>query len=131
MARIVEGSAVDLTAFIADGGRKFDNQDSGGHGGRGHGNSSYGGCGHGNGSRGGRKPYIPRCQICRGEHYANKCPQFLQARAPPQVPSSANFARLTQEFTRLCNISEAPSDWYVDSRASTHMTPQPSALDTY
>lgn len=47
----------------------------------------------------GRRSYVPRCQICGGEYYADKCPQFLSAR---QALPSANLA---QAFTSSCNIS--------------------------
>lgn len=91
----------------------------GGHGGTG---------GRPNSGRGGgsgfRRP--PRCQICRGEHYADMCPQFLQARAS-QNPS----AQLAQAFNASCNISQPTSDWFVDSGASAHMTSQTSGLDSF
>lgn len=61
----------------------------------------------------------PRCQICRGEHYADRCPQYLQL-LPPQS------AALAQAFYSSCNIStpnsESYPDWYVDSGASAHIT---------
>lgn len=68
----------------------------------------------------------PRCQICRGEHYANKCPQFLNARA-----SHPQSAQLAHTFNASCNITHSTSDWFIDSGASAHVTAQTSNLDTF
>ncbi|KAH6817574.1 hypothetical protein C2S51_001177 [Perilla frutescens var. frutescens] len=52
------------------------------------------------------------------EHYAR-----------PPVPSSEN---LSQAFIASCNISpNSVSDWYLDTGASAHMTPEASNLDSY
>lgn len=56
---------------------------------------SRGGLSAGRGGKGPRRP--PRCQICRGEHYADRCPQFLN-RQP------ASTADLAQAFHASCNI---------------------------
>lgn len=90
----------------------------GGSSGNSRGGSSSGG--------GGRKPYVPRCQLCRGKHFADKCPQYLQLRS-----SGSSTAQLAQAFNASCNISELSSDWYVDSGASTHMAAQLSSLDSF
>lgn len=145
MLRAMEGSTPQAT-FMADRasstrgsshgrGQSSGNSPSSGHNGgrgpthdrgspfgRGQTSTSRGGTGSTNG---GRKPYVPRCQICHGEHYADKCPRFLSAR---QAVSSANLA---QAFTSFCNVSDSTPDWYVDSGASAHMTNQSTALDSY
>lgn len=92
-------------------------QNSGNRGG-----SNSGSSGSTNGER---KPYIPRCQICRGDHYADKCPQFFDAR---QAVSSAHLA---QAFSSACNVSDSAPDWYLDSGATAHMTSQSTTLDSY
>ncbi|KAG6434275.1 hypothetical protein SASPL_105899 [Salvia splendens] len=53
--------------------------------------------------RSGRRPYTPRCQICRGDHYADKCPQFLNARNA--IPS----AHLAEAFKASCSVAP-PAD---------------------
>lgn len=75
---------------------------------------------------GGRKPYVPRCQICCGDHYADKCPQRY-ARSSDQ----STTADLAQAFNASCNISAPTSDWYVDTGASAHMTSRSSTLDSF
>lgn len=74
---------------------------------------------------GGRRPYISRCQICRGEHYVDKFSQFVAAR------SDMSSANLSQAFHAACNVSDSTPDWYLDSGASTHMTNQTTALDSF
>lgn len=129
MVRAIESSAVAPAVFVVEGSRNTGNQ------GRSHSsngsNENNGRNGRGNGGRGGCKPYVPRCQIYKGEHYADKCPQFFQARASPPAPPSANLSRLAQDFNRSCNVSEATFNWYGDSGASAHMTPQQSTLDSF
>ncbi|CAH9082491.1 unnamed protein product [Cuscuta epithymum] len=80
------------------------------------------------GSNPSRRPYTPRCQICQGQHYADKCPQYLQACGT--VPSQPS-AQLAEAFQASCNLSEPVSDWYVDTGASAHMTSHTSALDQF
>lgn len=79
------------------------------------------GGGSNNSNNGGRRTYIPRYQICRGEHYADKCPQFLYAR------NAMLSAKLAHAFFSSCNVSDSTPNWYIDSGASAHMTNQATA----
>ncbi|KAG6415796.1 hypothetical protein SASPL_123214 [Salvia splendens] len=76
------------------------------------------------GGRSGRLPYTPRCQICRGDHYADKCPQFLNAHNA--IPS----AHLAEAFKASCSVAPPASDWYLDSGTPTHMTNQQYVIDS-
>ncbi|CAH9142138.1 unnamed protein product [Cuscuta epithymum] len=71
-----------------------------------------------------RRPYVPRCQICKIDgHFANDCPErFVRTSSTP----SANLA---EAFNAVSLSSADSSDWYVDSGASSHMTADKSALD--
>lgn len=73
----------------------------------------------------GRKPYIPRCQICRGEHFADKCLEFLNTR------QSASAANLAHAFQSSCNISPSSTDRCLYSGASVHMTNHSANLDSF
>ncbi|CAA0807454.1 Unknown protein [Striga hermonthica] len=120
--RSVSSSDPSRRRFSHDGGN------SQGHSGgrsnhRGRGGRQHGG-GGGRHSGSGRRPYVPRCQICQGAHYANKCPQFLECR------QSMSPAHLAQAFSSSCAVSSPPPDWCLDSGASTHMTNQPETLDS-
>ncbi|GFP94834.1 uncharacterized mitochondrial protein atmg00810 [Phtheirospermum japonicum] len=105
------------------------------HSSRSGGNFNYGNNGSGlgasfNSSRrdnpgGGGFRCTPRCQICPGEHYADKFSKYLNAL------NSNSAAHLAQAFTSTCNVSDQTPDWYLDSGASAHMTNQHSALDTH
>ena len=79
-----------------------------------------GGHGHGRGKRG---SYTPRCQICKTEgHTADRCRNRYD-RAEPT-------AQLAEAFTTACSLSNgSESDWFTDTGASAHMTPDPSQLD--
>lgn len=83
--------------------------------------NSHGGSSNSNG----RRPYTARYQIYRGEHYVDKCPQFLNA------CNASSSAQLAQAFSASCNVSDHISNWYLDSVASAHMTSQTSGLDTF
>lgn len=78
--------------------------------------------GHGNG--GIHRP--PRCQICHLEgHYADKCTQRYD-RVPPLTSTN-----LAEAFHAGCNIAPSTSfDWYVDTGASAHMTPNANILNS-
>ncbi|RVW98312.1 Retrovirus-related Pol polyprotein from transposon RE1 [Vitis vinifera] len=80
----------------------------------------HGGHGHGRGKRG---SYIPRCQIYKTEgHTTDRC-RSRYDRAEPT-------AQLTEAFTTTCSLSNgSESDWFTDTGASPHMTPDPSQLD--
>uniref|UniRef100_A0A2N9HM89 Integrase catalytic domain-containing protein n=1 Tax=Fagus sylvatica TaxID=28930 RepID=A0A2N9HM89_FAGSY len=69
----------------------------------------------------GRRP--PRCQICRTEgHYADRCHQ--------RYARTDSSAHLAEAFNASCSLSETnPSDWYLDTGASAHMTPAQATLD--
>nr|GEY97778.1 retrovirus-related Pol polyprotein from transposon TNT 1-94 [Tanacetum cinerariifolium] len=67
------------------------------------------------GSIRGRSPY-------RG-HYANECSNL----ATYAQGSSTVDAHLVEAFQSQCNTSSP--DWFVDTRASTHMTPSSTNLD--
>ncbi|GKB85874.1 retrovirus-related pol polyprotein from transposon RE1 [Tanacetum coccineum] len=90
-----------------------------------------------NGNRGGRgrgrRP--PHCQLCRTDgHYADKCPD-IERIISQRSKSFSNTANLAQAFQANCNLDSTktppPSDWYVDSGASAHMTPSTSNLDSF
>ena len=70
---------------------------------------------------------MPRCQICCQEgHYADKCNQRY-ARGGELVGTTTN---LVEAFKASCSLNGLdPSDWYLDTGASTHMTPDISHLD--
>lgn len=103
-------------AFFADrntgGGRGFadgSRQSGGSSGGHGRGDSNSGNKtggsipGNFNGNNADpqfKKPYTPKCQICRGTHYANHCPSRYARDSPSQV---ANLAR------RLRPVALSPS----------------------
>ncbi|KAJ9535240.1 hypothetical protein OSB04_un001672, partial [Centaurea solstitialis] len=79
--------------------------------------SSYRGRGRGN-----RR--LPHCQLCRKEgHYASHCPDLHNF---ARHPSTLNV-NLAEAFQAQCNTS-AP-DWFVDTGASPHMTPNAAHLD--
>lgn len=59
--------------------------------------SSRGGNSNNRGGKGGCKPFTPRCQICRGPHYADKCPQ--------RYSTEPTSAQLAQAFNATWNIS--------------------------
>ncbi|KAJ9682671.1 hypothetical protein PVL29_018569 [Vitis rotundifolia] len=69
----------------------------------------------------GRQP--PRCQICRMEdHYADRCNQ--------RYARTDSFAHLAKAFNTSCSLSGPEvADWFLDTRASAHMTTDPSILD--
>ncbi|KAL6327530.1 hypothetical protein AAG906_021620 [Vitis piasezkii] len=94
---------------------------------RGHGNgSSHEFSSHGQGraqtTQGHRPPWF---QICRlDDHYANQCRQRYDQ--PQHDPS----AHLAEAFNTSCSMSgNEASNWFLDTRASTHMTPAYSTLD--
>ncbi|CAH9137250.1 unnamed protein product, partial [Cuscuta epithymum] len=72
-----------------------------------------------------RRPFVPRCQICKIDgHFANDCPdRFVR------TGSASNAAQLAEAFNAVSLNSAESSDWYVDSGASSHMTADKSALD--
>ncbi|CAH9078299.1 unnamed protein product [Cuscuta europaea] len=130
--RTMEGSASAPAAFYSSHQRARHRSFTG----RGSSGNSHGGSSSSNptgartnvtGSSGTHKPFVPRCQICRGPHFADQCPQFLQARST-SLPSTTNLA---QAFTSSCNVTNPASDWYVDTSASAHMTSQTSLLDQH
>ena len=70
---------------------------------------------------------MPRYQICHQEgHYADKCNQrYARGREP--VGTTANLA---EAFKASCFLNgPEPSDWYLDTGALAHMTPDLSHLD--
>ncbi|KAJ0025135.1 hypothetical protein Pint_08816 [Pistacia integerrima] len=79
-----------------------------------------GGHGHGRGQRG---SYTPRCQICKIEgHTADRCRRRYDRTEPT--------AQLAEAFTAACSLpNDSESDWFTDTGASAHMTPDPSQLD--
>lgn len=90
---LFEGSLNDAcapnAAFVA-----HPHQQNSGRGNNQSSNSSQQNCGRGNSQRGGRgrngNYRRPKCQLCRGEHYANKCSQ-LQRYARNQNQDVANL----------------------------------------
>lgn len=88
------------------------------------GSSSRGGRGGRSGGWGrGRRP--PHYQLRRKDgHYASQCPG-LPTFAKQSVKIDANLAHA---FTAKCNVDHNCSDWYVDTGASAHMTPEASNL---
>ncbi|GJZ17156.1 hypothetical protein Tco_0553279 [Tanacetum coccineum] len=74
-------------------------------------------------------------QLCHTYgHYADKCPDFERI-IRQRSKSFSNTANLAQAFQANCNLDSTgtppPSDWYVDSGASAHMTPSTSNLDSF
>ncbi|KAI3514490.1 hypothetical protein L1887_12931 [Cichorium endivia] len=68
--------------------------------------------------RGGRRS--PHCQLCRTNgHYASSCPSLPTYAAN----ASTNDSNLAQAFTSQCHVNNGSPDWYVDSGATAHMTP--------
>eukprot|EP00261_Vitis_vinifera_P040178 XP_019081421.1 PREDICTED: uncharacterized protein LOC109124128 isoform X2 [Vitis vinifera] len=69
----------------------------------------------------GRRP--PRCQICCIEgHYADRCNQ--------RYARTDSSAHLAEAFNTSCSLSgPEAADWFLDTRASAHMTTDPSILD--
>ncbi|KAJ9680254.1 hypothetical protein PVL29_019536 [Vitis rotundifolia] len=86
--------------------------------------SSYRGNGRSNSGQG-RCP--PCYQICRQEgHYANKC-NLRYARGGEPDGTTANLA---EAFKASCSLNgPEPNDWYLNTGASPHMTPDLSYLD--
>ncbi|KAL6339997.1 hypothetical protein AAG906_038832 [Vitis piasezkii] len=77
----------------------------------------HGGHGHGRGKRG---SYIPRCQICKTKVTSRS---MRYDRLEPTKTTC-------QAFTTTCSLSNgSESDWFTDTEASAHMTPDPSQLD--
>lgn len=68
--------------------------------------------------RGGHRP--PHCQLCRNNrHYASSCPNLhTYANNTP-----VNDSNLAQALTSQCHVNNGSPNWYVDSWATTHMTP--------
>ncbi|KAH6808067.1 hypothetical protein C2S51_029175 [Perilla frutescens var. frutescens] len=112
MLQSMEGRVTPAAAFTADHGQPHSfsrNTNSGqsNSGGNHSTNTQTDGCqrmgnkrGPGSGGRGnssrypqGRRP--PRCQICRGEHYVDKCPRFLNA---SHASHSAQLAQAFNDF---------------------------------
>ena len=80
------------------------------------GGSFYPGHGKGRGNS-----YSPRCQICRTVgHTAANCPD--------RYAKSANFANVA-ETAYSCSSPHIAADWYTDTGAAAHMTPDSSQLD--
>lgn len=118
----IKGNSGSSSTGHNSGGRSFQNRGMGNQSGfrENSGNNSQG-----QNTTGGRRPYIPRCQIYRGEHYADKCPQLVAAR------STISSANLAQAFHSSYNVSDSTRDWYLDSEASAHVTNQTSAIDSF
>ena len=78
--------------------------------------------GHSNGGNRGKQQSrrSPRCQICREEgHYATNC----------KIRYTKSDANLVEALA-TCTISNDTADWYTDTGASAHMTPDVSQLDS-
>lgn len=86
------------------------------------GRSSYRGNSHrGRGRGSARRP--PHCQLCRKDgHFATQCPDL------PTFATRPFDANLAEAFQAQCQMSSP--DWFVDTGASTHMTPTASNLNT-
>lgn len=85
---------------------------------RGGGSSRGGGRG-----RGGLRP--PNCQLCRTNgHYASYCPN-LHTYATNSNTTDANLA---QAFHSQCHVMQGNPDWYMDSGATSHMTPSTNTV---
>ena len=79
-----------------------------------------GGHDHGRGKRG---SYTPRCQICKTEgHTIDHCRSRYECTKP-----TAQLAKAFNTSYSLSNGSEF--DWFTDTGASSHMTPDPSQID--
>nr|KYP63355.1 Retrovirus-related Pol polyprotein from transposon TNT 1-94 [Cajanus cajan] len=130
-ASLEEPTPSQPAAFYVNNQPRSSGNQSSRSGNRGHSNDGSNGGNRGNsngGSRqrrnnsGRRNSYVPRCQICREQgHYANKC--------PVRWDRSSESANLAQAFAASCSVDTSnQSDWYMDTGATSHMTPSSSQL---
>jgi hypothetical protein len=72
-----------------------------------------------------RRAYNPRCQICKSDgHTAALCKNSYD-----RTDSSAHLAEAFQSSCSSTTGSSA-SDWYLDTGAPAHMTPDVTSLDS-